>query len=167
MMKRILLTLGILCLPAFGFTADFQTLTLSRTFTAADNSAHAQHLLLDTTESFYLWTDFPRVTRFWVGFFVDNDTTMPSGAQGDSLTIIIQHSPNGSDNWTFLDSTGKATLAGDALINPVTTSIKSDSVFVMPYIRLIASYSDSVISLAGNDGNTYKTRIRFYLYPSN
>ena len=92
---------------------------------------------------------------------------MPSGAQGDSLTVIIQHSPNGSTDWTFLDSTGKATLAGDALINLTTTSIKSDSVFTMPYVRFIASYSDSVISLAGNDGNTYKTRIRFYLHPSN
>ncbi len=164
------MVLPLILLFAFASTwaNDLGLLQLSRTMAYTDTVAHAQVVTAGTTGVYRLNDPVSAYTRWWIGYRLEADTTWAAGAQGDSLTLVVQHSPDGVNNWTHYDSTHLATLAGNAYTFVTNSSIKTDSVATMSHIRIIMTVVDSLIldSTIIGDGGTYRWNFRPYLFPA-
>lgn len=163
------MVLPLILLFAFvsAWADDLKPVTLTRVLAFTDTIAHAQVVTIDTSENYKLELWAKTYTRYWLGYTLDNDSVFASGAQGDSLTLIIQHSPDGVNNWTFYDSTHKSTLAGDAFFLVTNASIRPDSVATMPYLRFIFSMSDSFIVDSEQVTNSYNWEFTPWVFPVN
>ena len=165
---KIALPLLLLCSPVLA--NDLPKLSITKTILANDTLGVASLVSLasDTSESFRLTTK-----RSWIGWSV----VMPPGyapedGQGDSLSIIIQHSPDGFTNWTFYDSVG-ANVSGDNqnlasdkfVLVASTTTINVDSTPIMPNIRFVFQVTDSLHFHVDSFGNTYTYTFIPYIFP--
>lgn len=148
---------------------DLAKLSMTKTIVATDTTdGTAVGLISDTSIAFRLTT-----RRSWIGWSV----VMPPGfapvaAFGDSLSIIIQHSPDGFTNWIFYDSLGanasgnNQNLASDKFVLVAgTTTINTDSTPIMPYIRFVFQVTDSLHFHVDSFGNTYTYSFTPYIFP--
>ncbi len=163
------MVLPLLMLCASLSANDLGRLSITKTIAATDTMPSATvGLVSDTSEKFRLTTK-----RSWIGWSVVMPPGyQPSGDEGDSLSIIIQHSPDGFNNWTFYDSVG-ANVAGDNqnlasdkfVLIASTTTINTDSTPVMPYVRFVFQITDSLVFHVDSFGNTYTFTFIPYIFP--
>lgn len=169
-MKRLLALLFCLCLVSVGNSNDLTKITFTKTILANDTLGVGSlvSLVSDTTESYRLTSK-----RSWIGWTVLMPPGYsPTGAQGDSLSIIIQHSPNGTSDWIFYDSVG-ANVAGDNqnlasdkfVLVANTTTINADSTSLMPYVRFVYQITDSLVFHVDSFGNTYNFTFTPWIFP--
>lgn len=164
---KMVLQLIVLFAFASAWANDLGKLTLTRTMAFTDTTAHAQVATAGTTSVYRTNIRGMSFTRWWLGYDLVVDTTWASGAQGDSFTLIIQHSPDGFNNWTHYDSTHLATLGGNAFTLVINSSIKPDSVPTMDFYRIIMSVVDSLIidSAIISDSGSYRWIFTPYVFP--
>lgn len=169
-MKRLLTLIFCLSLVAVGYSNDLRKITITKTILANDTLGVGSvvSLVSDTTQTYRLTSK-----RSWIGWTVLMPPGYePSGAQGDSLSIVIQHSPNGTSDWTFYDSVG-ANVSGDNqnlaadkfVLVATTTTINTDSTAVMPYIRFVYQITDSLVFHVDSFGNTYDFTFTPWIFP--
>ncbi len=162
--------LPLLLLSVTGYANDLGKLTIVKTILANDTLGVGSLVSLgsDTSEAFRLTTK-----RSWIGWSVVMPPGYePTGAQGDSLSIVIQGSPNGFTKWQFYDSVGanvsgdNQNLASDKFVLVAnTTTINADSIATMPFIRFVFQITDSLHFHVDSFGNTYTFSFTPYIFP--
>lgn len=138
-MKRLLFTIAacLIALPSYGF--EFGTQTLTKTVGQFDTLGAVSGTIVGTTSVININTDMSK-GRYWISVEVDLDTNFAA----DSLSIFIQHS---LDNITWR-SLIEATIAPGALtvdsIFHISQSLRPDSMFMLPYVRIVWNMHDSL-----------------------
>lgn len=171
MMKRLLALLLIVCMASYVYANDLTKITIVKDILANDTLGVGSLVSLgsDTTEAYRLTSK-----RSWIGWSVVMPPGYePSGAQGDSLSIIIQHSPSGTGDWTFYDSVGanvsgdNQNLAADKFVLVAGgTTINTDSTPVMPYVRFVYQITDSLVFHVDSFGNSYTFTFTPWIFPA-
>lgn len=157
-------TLLFLASAIAAFSFDLGTQTLSKTVSGADTAGATAGTIVDTTTNLNIRDDL-RYGRFWIAVDIDLDSNFAT----DSLAIAVQHSLD-SITWRSLTSTqiapGALTVDSMFLLG---TSIRPDSQFVLPWIRLIWTMHDSLGfdtgDTAGVVGNVYNWKITGHVIP--
>lgn len=147
-MKRFIATLLVVLCAGSVWSTDLQPVVVERVI-GGDTAAHAFRTNTDTSEAIYL-LDWKGI---WWAYNVDRPSfdTNASAQKHDTLKVLIQHSPDGLNNWTAYDSTAKIQLLSDGF-NLQAEGYARDSIPTMPWIRFVFRVTDSIIFASGSSG---------------